>query len=231
MGFKDYFIQNDNPDAKKVEEVKTPEPYVNKFPTTTANPAFNQASPQPVASAVASPSNPSCEPHLTKIMEMYEKGFNELNQDGYDFFEYFQAIVSAGADNPAAYTMALTMATSMDNTVSKEKLLSQSEFYINEINNVYNHYVTQGQAKKNNTVQEKDNEKQQLSVDLESLRTQMANIDAVIKEKERSLLAVESKYQPTLTDIDCKLMANDMAKNNILTGINKVKNGILTHIK
>ena len=27
MGFKDYFIQNDNPDAKKVEEVKTPEPY------------------------------------------------------------------------------------------------------------------------------------------------------------------------------------------------------------
>ena len=231
MGFKDFFIQDDNPDAKKVEEVKTPEPYVNKFPTTATMPVSSTVTHQPVVSAVASPSNPSCEPHLTKIMEMYEKGFNELNQDGYDFFEYFQAIVSAGADNPAAYTMALTMATSMDKTVSKEKLLSQSEFYVTEINNVYNHYVTQGQSKKNTTIQEKDNEKQQLGVDLDSLRAQAANIDAVIKEKERSLLVVESKYQPTLTDIDCKLMANDMAKNNILTGINKVKNGIITHIK
>jgi hypothetical protein len=143
-----------------------------------------------------------------------------FNLSHLDTFEERNLVVSQ-----VAYTIYSWMRKKIES--SGPRLL----FYIDEIGKVYEHYTTQGKNKREATVLQKENEKQQLASNLETLRAQMANIDVEIKEKERSLLSIEGKFQPGLVDIDCKLMANDMAKNKILAGINKVKNGIITNLK
>lgn len=88
MGFKSLFFTDENAPVEKTpktaESTKFPEP-TTTFPTSTA--------PTPIAS-VPLESNPSCAPHLAKIMEMYEKGFESLNKPGYDFFEFFKSVAS-----------------------------------------------------------------------------------------------------------------------------------------
>ena len=138
MGFfKDLiFVNEDDKDKKKVEVVAQ-DSFKSKFPSSNGggSPTSETSFPTQSVTTMApiTPENPACGPHLDKIMTLYEQGFDSLNQDGYDFYEFFKAVIEAGANNPAIYSMALTMAKAMDSKVSKESLLSQSQFYITEI--------------------------------------------------------------------------------------------------
>jgi hypothetical protein len=49
--------------------------------------------------------------------------------------------------------------------------------------------------------------------------------------KEANGLASCGKYVNELTDTDCKLMANDVAKDKIIASINKVKQGLINNVK
>ncbi len=170
--------------------------------------------------------------HLDKVFEMYEKGFESLNQSGYDFYEFFQAIMSSGsANNPQMYQMAMTMGMGMDKTMTKPKLMSQADFYINEINKVYNHYVSSGNAKKQELVNQKNSETQSLTSELSNLKQQLEALTNQIKSKEGQLAMIDNKYQPTISEIDDKLRANDTAKNKILSAITTVKDGINNNLK
>jgi ribonuclease HI len=210
------------------EKPKSNEPNVTSFPKTeTSFPKPETSFPktetfQPTELSI----NPLYTEQLNKIIDMYEKGFNELNQPGYDFFEYYQAVVQAGADNPQIYQMALTMAKAMDNNVSKQSLLTQSDYYINEINKVYNGYVSSGNTKKQDLITQKDNENKALTSELKSLQDQLNNINLQIQNKQSQLSEINNKYQPLLDNINFKLQANDVAKDKILTSLNKVKTGI-----
>lgn len=172
----------------------------------------------------------SCEPHIDSVMSLYDKGFDSLNKDGYDFYEYYKAVIEAGADNPAIYKMALTMAKAMDPGVSKESLIKQSEYYLTEIVNVYKKYVEQGNNKKNNLLNQKEAEESSLQTELQRVQVKLQEF----QQKENSLKieigAIDNKYSQQLHDIDCKLGANDTAKREIFESINKVKQGINTNI-
>ncbi len=227
MSFKSLFFTDANEPAEKT--TKTAEPA--KFPTATpvTFPTSTAPTPTPVAN-IPLESNPSCAPHMTKIMEMYEKGFESLNKPGYDFFEYFKSVVSAGADNPAVYPMAFSMATAMDASVTKEALLNHSDFYVTEITKVYNDYVSKGNTKKQSILAEKDSENLSLSTDLQTLESQLTIIQNQITETKLKLTNINIKYEPQITEVDCKLMANNVAKDKIINSINKVRNGINTNI-
>jgi hypothetical protein len=176
-------------------------------------------------------SSPACEPHLEKILELYDKGFESLNKPGYDFFEYFKAILSAGVDNASAYPMALSMAQSMDKTITRDGLVSESDFYVTEIMKVHSGYVEGGNAKKKELNDKKEAEKQQLSTDLTSLKMQLEAITNQINITQASLANIDSKYVNELTDTECKLMANDVAKDRIIASIDKVKQGLINNVK
>lgn len=204
------------------EKPKNTEQNVTSFPKTETYQPIQQESFTPTTLEI----NPLYIEQLNKTIDLYEKGFNDLNQAGYDFFEYYQAVVQAGVDNPQIYQMALTMAKAMDKNVSKQTLLNQSEFYINEINKVYNGYVSNGNNKKQELINQKDNENKTLSTELQSLQEQLNNINNQIKIKQSQLSEINSKYQPMLDIINYKLQAHDVAKDKILTSLNKVKTGI-----
>jgi predicted nucleic acid-binding Zn-ribbon protein len=76
----------------------------------------------------------------------------------------------------------------------------------------------------------KENERSQLSSELDGLKMQMEAISNQIVSKQSSLSEIDNKYANELTEVDCKLMANDVAKDKILSSINAVKQGLTNNL-
>ena len=231
MSFKSWFVTDTEESAPAVEQTQS---QTTKFPTTETTSQ---------ASSFSFPTTPTPSPiptyvpvgitqeHLNNALEVYEKGFDSLNQPGYDFYEFFQAVMNAGVDNPQIYQMAFMMGSGMDKTITKDKLVEQSNFYIAEITKVYNEYVAKGNAKKQETIDLKTNENQSLVGELDLMRQQMEALKTQIQDRETKLQAIDGKYGPKLQEIEGKLAANDMAKNKVIQSIEQVKNGIVINLK
>lgn len=248
MSLLDYFINSDEELAQggaKKTDVTTPVTPVEKheakfpvgykqvtfpteahLPTETQFPTANNSVPtyQPVA---PQPVNP----FLEKILEVYENTFTKLNQDGYDFFEYFKAVCKSGIDNPMVYDMALEMGISMGANTSQPLLLSQADYYTNELNKTHDLITADGQAKSNDLINKKNNEANNLTSELESLKQQFQNIQLQISEKQNALAQIDQKYQPDINSIGLKLSANDIARDTFVSKINKVKINIQNNLK
>ena len=236
MGLKDLFIVSDeNTSEQPKQEVVKPTTSATKFPTSETNEepssifsAFGfgkTETPQPATT----PTTVSNE-HLQKAIELYQNGFDSLNQPGYDFYEFYQAVMQAGPTNPQIYVMALTMASAMDKSISKDKLVQQSEFYLAEINKVYQEYNSKGLSKKQDLTSQKQHENESLVGELSLLRQQLEAIQTQIADRENKLSVIDVKYAPMMSEVDSKLSANDMAKNKIVQSIEQVKNGIINNL-
>jgi len=228
MSFKKLFIVNDEKsDDKQVQkqEVKpTVAQQTSNFPSFGFSSAPAPAQPSIDTSTVSNEM-------FNKALEIYENGFDSLNQPGYDFYEFFKAVIQVGVDNSQTYPMAYAMATAMDKTITKEKLLSQSDFYVSEINKVYNDYVTKGNAKRQEIINQKNHENQSLLGELELMRQQLEALQTQMADRQSKLSAIDVKYGPLINEVEGKLSANDMAKQRIVSSIEMVKNGIINNLK
>jgi hypothetical protein len=169
--------------------------------------------------------------YMQKAFEMYEKGFESLNKDGFDFYEYYQSVMQGGPTNPQVYTMAFGMGSIMDKSLSKSKLIQDADFYVAEITKVYNDNVTKGNAKKQTLLVQKDSENKSLVSELENMEQQLEALKVQIDDRKRKLSDIDNKYSPDLTDFDNRLGANELAKNRIINSIEQVKQGINLNIK
>lgn len=240
MGLKDLFIVSDEkPIDKPVQEpVKQSAPSTTKFPSstpkteeTTSNPFSSfgfGSSPTPTPTYQAATVSNEV---LAKTLEMYEAGFDSLNQPGYDFYEFFKSVMAGGVDNQAIYAMAFQMGTVMDKSITKDKLLMQSDFYIAEINKVYNDYVSKGNGKRQEVINQKNHENESLLGELSLMRQQLEQLQIQIADRENKLSVIDSKYSPILNEVENKIAANDLAKQKIVGSIEQVKNGIINNIK
>lgn len=241
--FKDLFIVDENATDKPTETAK-PSVSTTKFPTaaTTEVPAASTYSfptvetntptfttPTPVATF--SPSVNVSSEYLDKALEVYQKGFDSLNQPGFDFYEFYQSVASGGINNPAVYAMAFQMASAMDKSISKTSLVQQADFYLGEIQKVYEDFVAKGQTKRQEVESLKVNENQSLTNELNDMTHQLEALKTQIEDRTRKLSAIDSKYNPQLSEIDSKLAANTTAKDRILSSIQTVKQGINNNIK
>jgi len=185
---------------------------LQSFPTTFPTQAFGSAPNQEF---------------INKFNEKYNSTFDGLNQPGYDFYEFYKAIVSANmVDNPQGYQMALSMATAMDATVTKDHLISQADFYIGKLNELYNQHVTSGNAKKQDLLTQKNAENNSLTTDLATLKQQLEFIQSQITQKESDLSSIDAKYTPLIGEVDAKLVANEVVKNDFIGRITKVKENL-----
>ncbi len=235
------FTQDENSSEGSNQKAPAPAPTkrssATKFPETAqtsdvATPVFNfpTSGPTQQPTTFASTAGVSQE-HLEKAIESYENGFNSLNQDGFDFFEFFQSVSHGGMTNPQVYAMAYAMGTAMDKTISKEKLMSQADFYVTEITKVYEENVAKGQGKKDSLLKQKESENQTLANELSMFQQQLEALQIQIADRQSKLQAIDGKYEPQLVEIDGKLTANTIAKNKIVEAIETVKSGININIK
>jgi len=239
MGWKDLLVIDENKKDNK-EQTETPKQNAVKFPSTdTTTPTTQSSGPTGLFSGFGFGSDKTTQKetasvpneYIEKALEIYSQGFNSLNQNGYDFFEFYQSVMQVGPDNPQIYPMAFAMGSAMEKTISKDKLAQQADYYINEINKVYNDYVNKGNAKKQELETQKNNENHILVSELELMRQQMEALGTQIQDRKSKLNAIGSKYEPQIAEVDSKLAANNIAKSQIVDSIEKVKNGIVKHLK
>lgn len=235
MGWKSLIFTDENKGEDK-QESKTEQNFKTKFPTKSPveskTETKNETLTTPTKTINVSSDNPSCGPHLERIMDMYEKGFDSLNLDGYDFYEFFKAVIeTGGVNNPSTYSMALTMAKAMDKNVTKDSLLQHSKFYMDEILSVHQKYVNDITKKRDEILNTKGLEESTLTNELADIEEQLDILNNLKKEKSEQLSSIDKKYESEITDIECKGMANDMAKDRIIGTIQSVVDGINKNIQ
>jgi hypothetical protein len=239
MGIKSLFIKSDEDSSDKSKSETTKETSKAKFPVAetpvqSTESAFSSFGFGKKSTPEFTPSfnkGEVSQEHLDKAVERYQKGFESLNQPGFDFFEYFQSVRDAGVENPMAYTMAFNMGKIMDKSITKEALISQAQYYESEINKSYQDSITNGNTKKQALISQKDNENQALIQELGYMKEQLEVMKSQIQDRENKLKLIGSKYEPQINEIDSKLGANEMAKSQLIKSIEQVKNGIITNLK
>jgi hypothetical protein len=230
------FAQDGNSSEGTSEQVSAPvkpQQTSSKFPDAVqATPIFSFPTSEPTPTpTVFAPQSGVSQEHLEKTIELYEKGFDSLNQAGFDFYEFFQSVSQGGMTNPQVYAMAYAMGTAMEKTISKEKLISQADFYIAEISKVYDENVSKGNSKKEGLMKQKESENQTLANELSMFQQQLEALQIQIADRQNKLHAIDGKYQPQLEEVNSKLNANVIAKNKIVEAIQTVKSGININIK
>ncbi|KFF07389.1 YlbF family regulator [Flavobacterium reichenbachii] len=215
FNWKSLFINDEANKAEESAEVKPAAPVLsapeNKFPTQVTD---------------SFPGNAVTNPFLNEIFEVYNKGFESLNAEGFDFFEMYKSVMAVGVTNPQSYQMAFTMGKTIKSDLNKEFLLEKSGFYISEIEKVYAKYDTVGKTKKaeldNNITKEKYN----LSKSISDLEAKVIELQKELETKKMELQKIDPKNMEQLSEIQLKMEANDLAKQKLLNSINTVITGI-----
>ena len=239
MKLKNLFVI-DNDDTKKTEPVKETV-QTNKFPVSDSKPAetsnsifsnFGFGKSNTTSNQTVTPSATNASPeHINKALEAYQQGLQGLKQSGYDFQNFYDALSEEDKNNPAYYQMAVKFASSMDKSVTKDKLVTSADFYIGKIIENYNNYINSGNAKKQTVLAQKADENRSLNADLDLLEQQAQAIQTQIQDRKNKISSIDGKYSAQLNEIDSKLAANDIAKNQIVSSLELVKQGIINNVK
>jgi chaperonin cofactor prefoldin len=163
---------------------------------------------------------------FNEVLAVYEKGFDGLNQEGYDFFELYKSVMAVGADNPQAYQMAFAMGKSIKADLSKSFLLEKASGYVAEIEKVHARYAEVGNKKKADLAGQLNAEKSDLTNSIKNIESQIASLQSQLNKQKAELSQIDQKYGAPLAEMDAKIGANDGAKQTILNSIQKVINGI-----
>lgn len=191
-------------------------------PTKTSFPVDSKPNIQPQINVNFNTNNEA----FTEVLAVYEKGFDSLNHDGYDFFELYKSVMAVGADNPQSYQMAYAMGKSIKPDLSKNFLLEKARVYISEIEKVHAKYADVGNKKKNDLVAQQSAEKSNLNSTIKNLESQIAQLQAQLSKAKSDLSEIDNKYVSPIKEMDEKIGANNKAKETILNSIQKIINGI-----
>jgi len=221
FNWKGLFVNEESSNKKVVDEKVTP------LEDQRSSNTFPQSANSPSASPNTTVANSAI---LDTILEMYQSGFESLNKSGYDFYEFFKAIKAVNSNEPAVYKMALTMAQSVENKVSKDSLLNEAAFYIKEINKVHEQYSVQGDKKKSQILDTQKSTKDSLHAEIIDLEKRLIEIQNQVSEKKNQLQSLDIKLMSDVSEIDQKIIANNSARSTILESINSVVNGIKNNL-
>ncbi|MCF6131503.1 hypothetical protein [Flavobacterium wongokense] len=211
FNWKSLFINEDANQTKKEEAKSASIPQTNKFPDAVATP---------------NASNNLSNPFLEEILEVYQKGFEGLNAEGFDFFEMYKSVNAVGVTNPQSYQMAFTMGKTINSNLSKEFLLDKSKYYLSEIEKVYEKYNITGNSKKSDLNHKITQEKKDLSKNIEDLGAQIAQLQKDLESKKLELDRIDTNNAQEFSELQLKIEANNLAKQRIQDSINLVITGI-----
>lgn len=168
----------------------------------------------------------SANPFIGEVLEVYEKGFESLNHEGFDFFELYKSVNAVGVNNPQSYQMAFAMGKSLRPDLSKQLLLDKSQVYISEIEKVFKNYDVIGNSKQselNNGILKR---KEGLSKSIEDIQSQITKLQNDLQQKSSELQQIDTENKQQFLEIQQKIEANAIAKQKILESINTVINGV-----
>lgn len=221
FNWKSLFVNNEGTTDKKPNQNQHQQVTTTKFPENTTFPN------QPIqVNATTSINNSNNNPFLNEVLAVYEKGFESLNQSGFDFFEMYKSVISVGATNPQSYQMAFTMGKTINPELSKSFLLEKAKYYTDEIQKVYEKYNITGHSRKkelnDNVIKQKDS----LTKTIADIESQIAKLQADLQKNKEQLEKIDANNINQFSEFQLKIDANNMAKDTILQSINTVITGI-----
>lgn len=225
MSFKNLFINSDDSEDKKPTPppiTQAPKMMPQSIPTPTHMPT------EMVTPVVTPPTfNSSALQEMVKsVGETYQNGFISLNREGYDFFEYYQSILSVSGSTSDSYKMAFTLGKSLNPNITPESLASDASYYISEIDKVYNQFQAAGQGKAFQQETEKAKAKVSLTNQIEAKKAEIASLQTQLESLTSQLGSVDSSFDSELQEINLKLQANQIARDNLVNSIQEVSNNI-----
>lgn len=240
-GLKRAFINSDENTNETPKQEPVKETGKTKFPssqsnqpetqTTSWNFGIGKTNPAPSVQTTTPSTTTAAPEHIAKAMDAYQQGLVGIKQAGYDFLNFYDALSDDDKKNPSVYQMAVRFAVSMDKSVTKDKLVQSADFYIDKIKENYQNYINSGNTKKQAVLKQKSDENHNLTSELENLELQAQAIQTQIADRKNKIASIDSKYAAQLTEIDSKLAANDIAKDQIVGSLEAVKQGIINNVK
>ncbi len=200
--------QNSQPETNQTASINLSD---NKFPETSN-----------MSSGPVNTNNP----FIGEVFDVYQKGFDGLNNEGFDFFELYKSVNAVGVTNPQSYQMAFTMGKTIKPDLTKEFLIEKSKFYISEIEKVYSKFHEKGSTRNKELTASITNQKNDLTKNISDLEAQIAKLQAELESKRSELSKIDIANHAQFSEIQLKIEANNIAKQKILESINLVVTGI-----
>lgn len=212
FNWKSLFINEDSNKSANAKEEPQNTFSENKFPETNINPTI-----------ITSNLN---NPFLGEILDVYQKGFDGLNSEGFDFFELYKSVSAVGVTNPQSYQMAFAMGKTINPALTKEFLVEKAKHYLTEIDKVHAKYESTGNAKKNDINSKINQEKNSLSKSITDLESKIVELQKELNQKKIELEKVDLLNKEDFSEIELKIEANNIAKQRIVESINTVLTGV-----
>lgn len=229
FSWKSLFI-NDS-DSQASEKQSQSIPTENTSNNTTQDRFPNSVSAIPPPGLTATPTGVSSEnPFLDEVLGVYQKGFESLNSEGFDFFEFYKSVMAVGIGSSQNYQMAFAMGKSIRPELTKEFLLDKAQFYIAEIEKVHKNYDIIGNSRQKELLGAIAAKKDTLSKEVEQLKAEIARLQTELQNKVAELEKIDGANSQDLVMLQQKVDANNMAKQRILETINAVAAGIKQYI-
>ena len=228
FNFMDLIVKSDENDASPTTKSKSS----NKPKFPDSGDIFNTDVPAHHLSPITSsePTKAINNKQLEEIVAVYERHFDALNRDGYDFYEFHEAMSGLTPKSPEAYKMALHFAKQMGGDVNKGELVQMADFYVSELNKLHDHNDQQGHMKLSEMNVAKKGEKSELENSITSLESQIVSLRGSVAEKKVELNSIDSRYSTQIASVEEKLRTNTVARDAVISSINEIKSGIEKHI-
>jgi len=168
--------------------------------------------------------------HIDSISKIYENGFNQLNKEGVDFFEFYQSVTNSDINNPDVYKMAFNLLKGMDPSFTKERALSDANYYIDKITDAYNGIKNSSENLISQLSADKESEEKNLIIELSELESQSSNLKLKLDNKKIELSLVDAKFSTKFSDARMKYEANEVVKTSLTDKINTVVTNIKNNI-
>lgn len=163
---------------------------------------------------------------------------NQNNQPSFDFLEFTESLFEENQNpEPAVYKTVFRIAQKIDKSLTPSRLLESAMFYKDLVQRTAEAEISKGVTKKSDLQTEKDTEKSNLDKGLKDTRTKIQQLTKQIQDLQKQedslngqLLVIDQKYEGKFTDIDKKVNAIRIAKEQVITSIVDIEAGIKSNL-
>jgi lysyl-tRNA synthetase class I len=167
----------------------TPPPSRNEVKTASNNTAASAPSANYSTPSVPTPSSAGTGQLSDKFFQVLAKAMETANQDGFDYFEFKQALANlknVPMDDATRFKSAFAMSQAMG--VTADKLVNSATYYLDVLKNEQNRFVQAAANQRQSQVGDKE--------------AQANNLEAVMRQKTEQIKQLTAEIEQHRKDVD-----------------------------
>lgn len=164
----------------------------------------------------------NCENEVKQVLQQYEAHLAKVNLEGYDFYEFYNAVMANGIDNVVAYPIIFNTAKSFDPTLTSQKITETGQFYLGEIIKAFEDFDKMCKGRLEEFEKTKESEKTSTNYRIKNIENKIQELQKELSEAYVQLNEVDGKYMVDIERVKCLEFANRSVKTNMESTINKI---------